>query len=308
MFAWLIPLICFMTFCNEQLLNLARNNNEPGTYLKANMLKIFLELGISVVLVVFLAWRWEGRTTGILISYSILGLYALHYFRSRGYLFGKVKREYIIGELIYAVPIIALQASIFAMGSSDRFFLSHFTNDNNETVGIYSVAATFASIIFVICTAFLQYLFPRIYSQLSQVSVDYKSIQKHFVVYVGVMTAGMIGVMIFTPVAYHYFIHERYHVGLSYVFLLCGGYFLWSLSYFFYSFLLYRKEKRKILGLSACCIGISIVLNYFFIREWGAWGAAFSSIVTYMLVLLLTLLFTRPYWKNFIILNPKITT
>jgi len=37
MFTWLIPVITFLTFCNEQLLTLARNNNEPRTFLKANV-------------------------------------------------------------------------------------------------------------------------------------------------------------------------------------------------------------------------------------------------------------------------------
>src|SRR5205085_10327203 len=37
MFVWLIPVITFFTFCNEQLMGLARNNNEPLTYLKANI-------------------------------------------------------------------------------------------------------------------------------------------------------------------------------------------------------------------------------------------------------------------------------
>jgi len=299
MFCWLIPLITFLTFCNEQFLGLVRNNQQPNVYFKANMYKIFLELGLSFVLVVFCAWRWQGRVAGILAAYSVVGVYGYWYLRKMGYLFGRIKKEYIRNELVYAVPIIAMQISIFCMGSSDRFFLSGFTNDNNETVGVYSIAATFASIIIVLSSALIQYIFPKIYKQLSSKQPDYMAIKKLFRLYAGIMLAGALAVMVFTPLAYRYFINEKYHPALSYVFILCAGYFIWTMVYFFYSFLLYFKEKRRILLLSVCCIVVSIGFNYFLTALWGARGAAMANVCTYSTALIFTLLFTRKYWRQF---------
>ncbi len=306
MFVWLIPVITFFTFCIEQLLSLIRNNNEPITYLKANVSRTIIELGLSFVLVVYFGWRWEGRVAGIFIAYSILGIYAFYYFAKKGYLFGRVKKVYIRNELIYAIPIIAMQASFFAMSSSDKFFLSSFTNDSNETVGIYSIACIFASIVFVLNGALIQYIFPKIYGLLSSPVIDYASIRKQFVIHAVSMTACTLLIIILTPVLYHYFINERYHRALDYVYLLCIGYFLWSLSFFFYSFLLYYKQKRKILGLSFCCMAVSLACNYFFIRQWNEWGAAIAVVICYIIVLFLTLIFTREYWRQFIFSGKKL--
>ncbi|MEP7163348.1 MAG: polysaccharide biosynthesis C-terminal domain-containing protein [Ferruginibacter sp.] len=306
MFVWLIPAITFLTFCNEQLLSLARNNNEPNVYLKANISRTVLELGSSFVLVVVFARRWEGRIEGILIAYVLLFFYAIYYFNKKNYLFGRIKKKYILDELVYAVPIIAMQASIFAMNSSDKFFVSNFTNDHNETVGIYSVACIFASIIIVLCTALLQYVFPKIYTLLAARDVDYGSIKKHFLFYTAVMATGTVLVVILTPLLYHYFINEKYHPALRYTYLLCTGYFLWSVSYFFYSFLLYHKKKKKILGLSFCCIVTSIGCNYFFIKKWHDGGAAFAVVTCYFIVLILTLVFTKEYWQKFIFHNKQV--
>ena len=74
---------------------MARNNQEPETYMKANMGKTILELGLSYVMVVYFAWRWQGRVAGILAAYVVLGFYALYYFKKKGYLFGKVRKTYI---------------------------------------------------------------------------------------------------------------------------------------------------------------------------------------------------------------------
>lgn len=299
MFIWLIPVITFLTFINEQLLSLVRNNNEPTVYLKANISKTILELGLSFLLVVVFAWRWEGRIAGIFIAYLALAFYAFYYFKQKGYLFGKINKKYFQEELIYAIPIIAMQISIFSMSASDKFFLSFFTNDQNETVGIYSVGCIFASIIIVLCTALLQYIFPKIYTLLAAPDMDFRSLKKHFLFYVGIMAAGTLAVIILTPLLYHFFINNRYTPALRYIYLLCSGYFLWSVSYFFYSFLLFHKKKKKILGLSFFCIVISLGCNYYFINKWQDKGAAWAVLTCYFIVLMLTLAFTKEYWLKF---------
>ena len=298
-FVWIIPAIVFLTFCNENLINLIRNNNDPIRFMQVSISKTFIELGLSVTLVVFFAWHWHGRVAGILVAYILAALYGFYYFSKMGYLFGSIKKKYIYSELIYAIPIIAMQASIFCMSASDKFFLSANTNDHNETVGIYSIAGIFGSVIIVLSGALLQYIFPKIYSSLSSQNIDYTIVKKLFRMYAGIMFLGMLSIFIFTPIAYHFFINERYHSAIKYVFPICGGYFLWSIAYFFYSFLFYYKEKKRLLALSVCCIVCSLSFNFFFITRWGIWGAAFANISTYSVVLIITLFFTKYYWKMF---------
>lgn len=299
MFTWLIPLVTFLIFCNEQLLSMARNNNEPAVYFKANIGKAILEFGLSFILVVWMAYRWQGRIAGILAAYTVLFFYAVYYFKKKGYLFGSVKKQYLYSELLYAIPIIAMQAAIFSMSASDKFFLSNFTDDHNETVGVYSIACVFASIVNVLSMALLQYYFPKVYSMLSSKSVEYAAIKKHFTYYFLILTAGTLLTIVFTPLLYHLFINDRYHDALRYNFLLCIGSYLWGITYFFYSFLLFYKEKRKLLLLSLCCIAVSLCSNYLLIKSGGAYGAAVSVCIAYLIVFIITLFFTRPYWKRF---------
>ncbi len=299
-FTWVIPIVTFLVFCNEQLLCLARNNNEPNVYLKANVSKIILELGLSFILVVFFAARWKGRLEGIFIAYLVTAFYAFYYFNKKGYLFGSIQKKYIFSELQYALPVIALQASIFSLTASDKFFLSAFSSDHNETVGIYSVACVFASVVTVLSMALIQYIFPKIYSILSKEQVNYAAIKKLFLVYLGIMTLGLIAIIIATPLIYHLFIHEKYHPALQYNSFLCVGYYFWAISYFFYAFLLYHKLKTRLLILSISCIAISVGCNYFFISRYNAQGAAIGVFAAYLLVLIITLLFTSPYWKKMI--------
>jgi O-antigen/teichoic acid export membrane protein len=292
-FVLIIPIITFLTFTYEQLISLIRNNNEPLRFLGVNLSKTFLELGLSVILVVFFAFRWKGRVIGILTAYTVSGIYAFYYFFKKGYLIGIIKKKYIHSELIYAIPIIALQACVFTMNASDKFFLSNFTHDHNKTVGIYGTACLFASVITVLCTAYLQYLFPKIYSTLSARTVDYNSLKKHFYSYVVVMIFGSIIIMALTPFLYKYFINHQYYPALKYIYFLGGGYFLWAITYYFYSYLLYYKRKKKILLLSVTSIIISLACNYFFISRWSAEGAAISVFIGYLISLIIMLIAVR---------------
>ncbi len=297
-FIWIIPSIVFFNFCYEHLMNLIRNVNDTTRFLKVNVTRTVVEISLSVILVVFFTWRWEGRVAGILMAYALIFLYAFYYFRKKNYLFGKISRDRLFHELQYAGPIIIMQVSIFCLGSSDKFFLSAFTNDNNETVGIYSIASIFASVITIFCTAILHYFFPKIYGQLSSEEADYSLIRKYFILYAGIMVLCLIAMLIATPVAYKYFIHEKYHKALSYVPYLCLGCFMWAINYFFYSSMLFFKQKKKILAISLFSIITSLGMNYYFIRNWQELGAAQSFLLSYTLVFAATLFINSGFVKN----------
>ncbi len=294
-FIWLIPCIVFLLFCNEQYASLVRNNNKPKLYLKIGLLRIFAELGISVSLVVFFAWHWKGRVAGIAISQLIIALFAFLYFKNKGYLFGKIERKYIKEDLVFAVPVIVMQISLFCMSASDKFFLSRHTD--NYSVGVYSYACIFASIISTFCSALLQYLMPKLYKYLAEKKVNYHAVKKHFYFYFFISFLALVGVVILTPFLYHHFIHKSYYPGLDYLYLLAVGYFVWSMTYFFYSFMLFHKQKKKILFLSLISIGLSLGSNLFFIPRYGASGAAVAVCLSYLLLFIITLFFSRKYVK-----------
>ncbi|MEO6843642.1 MAG: oligosaccharide flippase family protein [Ginsengibacter sp.] len=287
-FVLVIPLLTLLFFITEQLLSLIRNNDEPVKYFKADFLRLIIEASLSIILVVSFGWRWKGRVAGIIVANLILCVVAFSYFKKKGYLFGKIKKKYIKAELLYGLPIIVMQCSIFCLLSSDKFFLSYFTD--NTAVGIYSYACVFAAIITIICSAILNYVTPKIYKCLSEEMVDFNQILKYFIFYAGFGLLAVASILLVTPFLYRSFINSRYYPGLDYLYLILSGYFFWNLTAFFYSFFLFKKEKGKILVLSLISICISLGSNFFFIKLWGIKGAAISVCISYFIVLLITLI------------------
>lgn len=288
-FILLIPAITLFNFLNEHLINMVRNSNDPIKYLFVNIGRLLTEIVLAVFFISALEYGWMGRVMGIFFSFLFVAGYSIYYFREQGFIFGRFNKKYIYDELQYSVPIIVMQISVFCMGSSAGYFIAHFTRDY-AAVGVFSVAATFGSIILVLCTALLQYVYPKIYGLLSQKQVDYNAITRYFLFYAGAMLLGTAAVILVVPLCYNIALKPSYYTGLSYYYFICFGYFFWSISYFFYAFMLYHKQKRKILFASLFSVIISCGSHYYFIQKLGAYGAAVSMCIVYFIVLIITIL------------------
>jgi O-antigen/teichoic acid export membrane protein len=145
----LVPINTFFNFLGEELICLVRNNEQAGKYLLIGIGGLLIELGLAVFCISVLKYGWIGRVIGISVSGLLTVVYAFIYFKKQGFIFGKIVKKYIYKELIYSVPIIIMQISIFCMNSSSGYFIKYFTKDY-ASVGVYSIAATFASIVMVL--------------------------------------------------------------------------------------------------------------------------------------------------------------
>ena len=187
-----------------------------------------------------------------------------------------------------------MQLSVFCLSSSAVYYINHFTN-SMQTVGIYSVAVTLASVVNVFCIALLQYVQPKLYKLLAQKKVDHKAIKKLFSQYIISMTLFTILMIGLVPLVYHFLLKQTYVQGLQYCYLLCIGHFIWGIAYFFFLWLLYYKEKKKILILSIIAILVSIIFNSWLTSNQGAKGAAIATVASYATILLIVCFFVKPF-------------
>ena len=292
-FITLIPFIALLSFINEQLVILIRNNQEPQHFFLVNVSRLLVEICIAVFLISALHYGWLGRVAGVIISYFLLAAYSLWYFKKKGYIFGKIKMQYVKNELLYSVPIVTMQLGIFCLSSSAVYFINYFSN-NLQMVGSFSVAATFASIVNVFCIALLQYVQPKLYHIFSQKVMDTIAIKRLFIFYTAAMILFTIVLIIALPMVYHFLLKKTYLPGLQYCYLLCIGQLFWAITWFFFSWMLYHKEKRKILLLSLSAVAVSVVFNWIFISLYAALGAAIATIASYTVILLMVMLFVKP--------------
>lgn len=290
LFIWLLPLVTYSNFLFEQNLVLIRNNNEAKLYLWLNVLKVTLELGVAFLLIRVINMDWQGRIFGIAVSFFSCGAFAVYYLFKRGYLSNTIDRLNLKQELLYSLPALAMQLSIIFLNVCDRFFINYYYGA--DRTGVYSIAATFASVIFIFNSALTQYVFPQLFSSLSEGnSISY--IKKVFGKYCLLMGIGASGLVLFTFICYRYLLNHMYYDGLKYFFVLLLAYLIWSVTYFFYSVFLYYKEKKKMLVLATLSIAVCTWFNNYFIKMYQEAGATIAVLLSYCVVFLITMFLNR---------------
>jgi O-antigen/teichoic acid export membrane protein len=293
----LLPVVGLFSFLNEQLISMVRNAGKPTLYLGISLGRLLTEAALAIWMVSALQYGWQGRATALLISYFAVGIYAIYYFKQQGFWQGRLQKRIIASELKFSVPIIVMQLSVFCMSSCGGYFIAAQTGSLSQT-GVFSIAATYSSLVLVFCTALLQYMVPQLYRMLAHASPNYAAIKKQFLLYTALMTAATLLIAGFAPLAYGLALQPAYLPGLSYCGWLCAAQGCWGISYYLYSFMLFNKQKRKIMVTSVVAISVSTILNYWMVGQWGAQGAAMAILAVHILVLLLAVYLVKDELKR----------
>ena len=106
--------------------------------------------------------------------------------------------------------------------------------------------------------------------------------------YYGLILFGF-GLLLFLaiPSIYEYYVGMDYIVDSTIYLTLLGAYFFNGLYRFKVSQLFFRERTLSIAKLSMVTAIVNLVLNYICIKSWGIFGAAFSTLVSYLLLYLL---------------------
>jgi O-antigen/teichoic acid export membrane protein len=289
-FFWLIPVCLFLNFCFEAFIILIRNQNNVKLFTIVSLLKVVVEIGFSILFVVFIYRNWYSRALGFLLSGLVVGTIFFLYAQRNKFLVKRVNFKVLQKELYFGLSGLLLQTAIFFVGTSDKFFVMFFFG--KEKAGYYSVASTFAAIQYLVCAALLQYLSPLLYKKFADLQ-KWTALKYLYFKYFAVMFVTFVGVTFFTFIVYHFILKTAYKDYVYYSYFLGISSFLWTISNVFLQYIIFNKSKRIILTLSATTIFISILLNYFASKYGDVQWLCIGQIVITSLLLLVVMVFNK---------------
>ncbi|MFZ1370397.1 MAG: hypothetical protein WAR78_08440, partial [Ferruginibacter sp.] len=261
-FIFIIPALSFLVFCSEQLFALVRNRNEVNRYAIMGISKSMIEYGLSVVLVVFFFTGWVGRIWGIAVSLIAVNLLGVWYYWKNGYVQFSFQRNRVWDGLKFGLPIVVFQLCVFMLGATNKLFLAIFNVDKYE-LGIYAIACILGTMVGTVAQSILLYVQPQLYKSISTGTATRDSVKRIFFNYCKMLTVLSLACMAVAVFAYYFLINRIYLPGIKYFFVVAVQAFIWALNYFIFLFLLYHKEKRKILKVALISIVCSVAINIF---------------------------------------------
>lgn len=306
-FAAIVPITCFLVFLNEVMLNMIRNKGKHIMFAIYSIIRNLSEIGLTILLVVGLGLGWSGRLWSAFLILLVFGIVILTIFR-RWHLFSStLSKSDMVNIFKIGLPFIPERLAIFVLAYSDRFFIDHFEGTGN--VGYYSAGAQLAWIVNLVILTLNNTFYPHYYQKLSLAQIDYRGLRKATFTFVGIVFVAAMGVILFTPIIFHYFIGETFQPGSRYAIFLSIGFFFWGIYNAFLPYLLNLKKNKTVMIISLTGMSLSAVLNCINVKFFGAIGATYSSIIVYFfmaLMMVVTVLKTYGVKKLFLISNPLI--
>ncbi|MGN0416179.1 MAG: lipopolysaccharide biosynthesis protein [Agathobacter sp.] len=250
-------------------------------YKKNVAISLFLSVGtsiLSVLLVLIMENRLEGRIFGSVVPTVLLGMGLYIFFAVKG---KKIRISYWKYAIPICLPYIPHLLSMTFLNSSDRIMIKMYCGA--EDTALYSLAYSCGIIITILLTSLNNAFSPWLGEKLNR--CEYKIIKKISKVYVSVFLFLAVGIMLIAPEVLYILGGESY-LDAKYVMtpvaMGCVCQFMYTL------FVNVEQYKKKTGGMALASIAAALInlgLNYIFIPRMGYLAAAYTTLIGYICLL-----------------------
>ncbi len=249
------------------------------TYVFYSLISVFLNMFLSIILVILLPDKFVGRIAGIIIPCVFVGciIYINALKKGRHPKFYYAKRA-----LVMTVPLLFSALSANVLSSSDRVMITKLSGEQDNAM--YSIAYSVAGVATVVFTALNQAWAPWMLDHL-KVS-DFGTIRKRAKQFAVIYSILILGVMLVSPEII-LIMGGRLYYDARYVMppVILALVFQYFYSFFFDTEYFYGETYIISIGTFIAAI-INVLLNLIFIPKYGYIAAAYTTFVGYGVMLL----------------------
>lgn len=290
--SWLLamPILAFMGMSNLINLTLSRTRERPIEFLGLEVSHAVLNLSLTVFFIAFVGMSWEGRVIAIALSMFFFGLVGIIYLIKEGYIKGKLDIAVIRDVLSISIPLIPHAIAGIVISVSDRFFIEHMIG--LEVVGIYTVGYYFGMVIMLFSDAFVKAWTPWFFRKMNlNLDKERREIVKLTYVYILLLVVVAILYSLLAVFILPYVVAEEYYGASVYIPWICAGYVFFGVYQIYFPYLVYSKKTSYVAVATVLAALINLVGNYYFIGIYGAIGAAYATILAFIVSSIVVMMF-----------------
>jgi len=283
-----IPLLALTTLLPQVLSIIYQARSQPIQYAAYNLSMTTLDLLFSILLIVGLSMKWEGRIIGNFGTKLLFGLIAFFLLYRSGLLRFKINWSYSKDALLFGLPLILHILSVNIMDLSDQLFIRKMIG--KEELGVYSIGYKVGMIILVLQAAIVMAWRPFLFKQLKEITPKkkVKIVKLSYLIMTGlVVAAGLL--YLISPLLFKYFVlSPEYQGGIKYVGIIAMAYVFLGWYKMFTGFIIYTKNNKYLSYIAVFNIIFNLGLNYFLIKKYGTMGAAYATVISYFSFFVIT--------------------
>lgn len=274
-------------------LALLRVKEKSLHYILLSFLRFAITLGLNIYFVVFLKLGIFGILLGNLIAFIVASLVFLPtVIRNTRFI---ISSKYLKKLFYFGIAIIPAAIASWIMDLSDRYYLKHFS-DFTE-VGIYSLGYKIGMVISVLMVTPFQLAWPTISYALAKKDGAKQIYARVLTYFLFISSLAALAITLFSSQIIELVAPDNYSeasiivpfVGFSYI--LYGVHFILVPG-------LHLREKTKYYPLLVVIPAIlNLILNYYFVAQFGMMGAAFTTLMCFILMVIITYFVSNHFYK-----------
>jgi|GEM_PF-2143526 len=252
--------------------------------------------GGGCLLILFLPVTWQGLTLLLCLSSLVMAFYGLCWLKCHGYLALPVLTTAQTKHILrFSVPLVPYGIGNTLMVGSDRFIITQFLG--TSATGVYTLAYQIAVGLFLLTAALDRAWIPHILELLNQpvTAITQARIRRHLMLACGATLLLTVVYAVCAPYLLYVLATPEYQgaVGLTSLLVLgVGSFSLYKLLVPFFM----HYDRTLFLGLIMLLgAAVNVGLNILFIQRYGLIGAAWATLSSYVLVMLITVMVTKKF-------------
>lgn len=280
-YLYLLPFLVFISIIFELYTTLLRSQKKALKFAIVEISNTVLRFSTVCLLVVFFGFGWESFPIGSILGLSLISVYCIFSLIQQGYLKLKYDKETLKNILALSLPLIPHAIGGMSIAMSDRLFIERIVGI--KEVGIYAVGYSFGMIVSLFSDAFIKAWAPWFYEKMNNLSESSKK-QIVKVTYLYILFILMVSIFVYLAALFLIPImtSAEYHSAINYVFWIALAYSMQGIYKIFFPYLVHFSKTKYLAITTLLAAILSLIGNYFFIHEYGAVGAAYSTILAFI--------------------------
>ena len=223
---------------------------------------------------------------GILLLFSYLVFtYSIKFsFKSSSKKIGATKKDFFS----YSWPLMFTYLIATLLSWIDTFAIGYFKSTYD--VGIYNAAIPLAALVYFVPNLFMQLFAPLINKNYSLKKTNLiKDLSQQIGKWIFILNFPLVMIMLFFPgVIINFLFGAQYFPAATSLIFLTLGYLVYSqFTPSFHMLNMMKKSKLSLLNIIISLI-INVILNIFLVPKYGINGAAFSTMISFIILALIT--------------------
>lgn len=281
-FFWImmLPWVAFSFSTFNVVTLILRLENKVKLFGLFKISNIFVNVIISLILVVLFSKGWEGRVWGISLSMFLALLLSFIYLKRKDYLRFSFDYSIFSDQLIALKKLIPYAFQSIILTQIGIFFMEyHFSK---SVLGIFYAGFQVSFAMKLLSKALSMSWGPFIYKALNEKKINKIKVTLYYWVLFIIMTAGLIFIISLASFITHLLVTPAYYSATEYIPLLSTGLFLSGVSLFLTPILIHFNDEKWLSNLSIVATLLAIILNAILPTFYGPIGIAYAFCFMYL--------------------------